>query len=152
MKTSLAALAAGLLFGAGLAISDMVNPARVLAFLDIAGAWDPTLAFVMAGAVLASAIGYAVSRRRRAPLFGARFFIPENRLLDRQLIGGAALFGIGWGLVGYCPGPAVAGLVFGMWQPWLFVVAMLAGMMLHRIVAAPCSRTAASQPAGRGAA
>lgn len=152
MRTTFAALAAGLLFGAGLALSDMVNPARVLAFLDVAGAWDPTLAFVMAGAVLASAIGYAVSRRRKAPLFGARFFIPENRQLDRQLIGGAALFGIGWGLVGYCPGPAVAGLMFGMWQPWLFVAAMLAGMMLHRIVAAPRPRTAASQQAGREAA
>ena len=149
MRTTLAALGAGLLFGAGLALSDMINPARVLAFLDVAGAWDPTLAFVMAGAVLASAIGYAVSRRRRAPLFGRSFFIPENRRLDRQLIGGAALFGIGWGLVGYCPGPVVAGLSFGMWQPWLFVVAMLAGMMLHRVAAAPRPRGAASQPAGR---
>ena len=152
MRTTLAALAAGLLFGAGLALSDMINPGRVLAFLDIAGAWDPTLAFVMAGAVLASAIGYAVSRRRKAPLLGSGFFIPENRQLDRQLIGGAALFGIGWGLVGFCPGPVVASLIFGMWQPWLFVVAMLAGMMLHRMAAAPRPRNAASQPAGRGAA
>ncbi|HEY0628942.1 MAG TPA: YeeE/YedE family protein [Sphingomicrobium sp.] len=152
MKTSLAALAAGLLLGAGLAISDMINPARVLAFLDVAGAFDPTLAFVMAGAVLASAIGYAVSRRRKAPLFGARFFIPENRQLDRQLIGGAALFGIGWGLAGYCPGPAVAGLAFGMWQAWLFVAAMLAGMMLHRLAAAPRQRKSQSRPDGREAA
>ena len=149
MRTTLAALAAGLLFGAGLALSDMINPGRVLAFLDVAGAWDPTLAFVMAGAVLASAIGYAVSRRRRAPLFGSGFFIPENRQLDRQLIGGAALFGIGWGLVGFCPGPVVASLIFGMWQPWLFVVAMLAGMMLHRMAAAPRPRNATSQPVGR---
>lgn len=149
MKTSIAALAAGLLFGAGLAISDMINPARVQAFLDVAGAWDPTLAFVMVGAVLASAVGYAVSRRRRTPLLGAKFFIPENRQLDSQLIGGAALFGIGWGLVGYCPGPAVAGLVFGMWQSWLFVAAMIGGMMLQRLAAAPRLRHAPSQPAGR---
>jgi hypothetical protein len=128
----------------------MVNPGRVLAFLDIAGAWDPTLAFVMAGAVVASAIGFAVSRLRRAPLFGTAFFIPENRQLDRQLIGGAALFGIGWGLVGYCPGPVVAGLVFGMWQPWLFVLAMLAGMMLHRVVASPRSGLRAAQAGAAG--
>ena len=81
----------------------------------------------------ASALGYVVSKRLRAPVFGNSFFIPENRLLDRQLIGGAALFGIGWGLVGFCPGPAVAGLVSGLWQPWLFSAAMIPGMALHRI-------------------
>lgn len=135
MRAFLPALLTGLLFGAGLALSDMVNPARVLGFLDIAGAWDPTLAFVMGGAVIVSSLGYAVSRGMRAPLFEGKFFIPENRVLDSRLIGGAALFGIGWGLVGFCPGPAVAGLVFGLWQPWLFVAAMLAGMVLHRIAA-----------------
>jgi uncharacterized membrane protein YedE/YeeE len=137
MRATFPALLTGVVFGAGLALSDMVNPARVLAFLDVAGAWDPTLALVMAGAVAASAIGYAVSRRLRAPLFGKTFFIPENRMLDRRLIGGAALFGIGWGLVGFCPGPAVAGLVFGLWQPWLFVAAMIVGMALHRIASTP---------------
>lgn len=140
MRATLPALLTGLVFGAGLALSDMVNPARVLSFLDIAGAWDPTLAFVMAGAVAASAIGYAVARRLRAPLFGSSFFIPENRMLDRQLIGGAGLFGIGWGLVGFCPGPAVAGLAFGLWQPWLFVAAMIVGMALHRIANTPRAR------------
>lgn len=133
MRATLPALLTGLVFGAGLALSDMVNPVRVLGFLDVAGVWDPTLAFVMGGAVAASAIGYAVSRRIRAPLFGASFFIPENRMLDRQLIGGAALFGIGWGLVGFCPGPAVAALVSGLWQPWLFVAAMIVGMAVHRM-------------------
>ena len=137
MRATIPSLAAGILFGAGLAVSDMVNPARVLGFLDVAGAWDPTLAAVMAGAVLASAVGYLVSRRLRAPLFGSSFFIPENRRLDRELIGGAALFGIGWGLAGFCPGPAVAGLVYGLWQPWLFVAAMLVGMGLQRLAAAP---------------
>lgn len=135
MRASAPALLAGLIFGAGLTVSDMVNPARVLAFLDIAGAWDPALGFVMAGAVLASAIGYALSRRMRRPVFGTNFLIPENRMVDSQLIGGAALFGIGWALVGFCPGPAVAGLVFGLWQPWLFVAAMVTGMALHRLVA-----------------
>lgn len=131
------ALVAGLLFGAGLALSDMVNPARVLGFLDVAGAWDPVLVFVMGGAVLVSVIGFAASRRLRGPLFGTSFLIPENRRLDRQLIGGAALFGIGWGLAGFCPGPAIAGLIYGMWQSWLFVAAMLAGMALHRFSAKP---------------
>lgn len=142
MRTFIVALATGILFGAGLAVSDMVNPARVLGFLDIAGQWDPTLGFVMASAVIVSAVGYFLSRRSRAPLFGKSFFIPENRQLDSQLIGGAALFGIGWGLVGLCPGPAVAGLFYGMWQPWLFVAAMLAGMALHRVVSAPRNRWA----------
>lgn len=137
MRVALSALAAGLLFGAGLGLSDMINPARVLAFLDVAGRWDPTLAFVMSGAVLASAIGYFASRRLRAPLLEKRFFIPETRQLDGQLIGGATLFGIGWGLVGFCPGPAVASLVFGMWQPWLFVGAMAVGMLLQQRLAAP---------------
>ena len=137
MRAIVPASLAGVIFGAGLALSDMVNPARVIGFLDIAGTWDPTLALVMGAAVVASAIGFAFSRRLHAPLFGKSFFIPENRRLDSQLIGGAALFGIGWGLVGFCPGPAIAGLIYGIWQPWLFVAAMTAGMVLQRIVSAP---------------
>jgi len=137
MRAIVPASLAGVIFGAGLALSDMVNPARVIGFLDIAGTWDPTLALVMGAAVVASAIGFAFSRRLRAPLFGKSFFIPENRRLDSQLIGGAALFGIGWGLVGFCPGPAIAGLIYGIWQPWLFVAAMTAGMVLQRVVSAP---------------
>ena len=137
MRAIVPASVAGVIFGAGLALSDMVNPARVIGFLDIAGTWDPTLALVMGAAVVASAIGFAFSRRLRAPLFGKSFFIPENRRLDSQLIGGAALFGIGWGLVGVCPGPAIAGLIYGIWQPWLFVAAMTAGMVLQRVVSAP---------------
>ena len=135
MKATLPALVSGLLFGAGLAVSDMVNPARVLGFLDVAGAWDPTLVFVMAAAVAASALGYFVSRRLTRPLFGRSFFVPESRVVDRQLIAGAAMFGIGWGLAGFCPGPAVSSLVFGMWQPWLFVGAMIVGMLLERTYA-----------------
>ena len=133
MRTLLSALIVGILFGAGLALSDMVNPARVLAFLDAAGAWDPTLAFVMAGALVPSGLGYLAVRRMRAPFLAAEFRIPMNRTLDRQLLVGAALFGAGWGLAGFCPGPAIAALVYGMWQPWLFVAAMLAGMTIHRL-------------------
>ena len=133
MRNFLPGLSAGLVFGAGLALSDMVNPARVQAFLDVAGDWDPTLAFVMGAALVPSAIAYLIHRRMYRPLLEPHFSIPESRLLDRPLLLGAALFGIGWGLVGFCPGPALAGLVLGAWQPWLFVFAMLAGMALHRL-------------------
>ncbi len=133
MRQILTALVIGILFGAGLTVSDMINPARVLAFLDIFGNWDPALAFVMGGAIIPSAIAYLVSNRMQKPLLDSRFFIPENRIIDRQLLYGAALFGAGWGLVGYCPGPAIAGLAFGDWQPIVFVIAMLAGMWLHRL-------------------
>ena len=143
MRT-LAALLVGVIFGAGLALSDMINPARVQAFLDVAGAWDPTLLFVMGAAILPSAVAYLIRRRMDRPLFGERFFIPESRTLDWRLFSGAALFGIGWGLAGFCPGPALASLVLGVWQPWLFVAAMLAGMALHRFT--PPARVAGSKP------
>lgn len=134
MRQLLIALATGIIFGAGLTISDMVNPARVLAFLDIFGDWDPALAFVMGGAIIPAAIAFAASQRLRQPLLERKFFIPENRIIDRQLIAGAAIFGAGWGLVGYCPGPAIAGVAFGDWQPITFIAAMVAGMWLHRLM------------------
>lgn len=137
MKLPLASLVTGALFGVGLVFSDLVNPGRVQAFLDVAGEWDPSLAFVIGGAVIPMAIAYFISRRMGSPILDKSFFIPENRVLDRQLILGAALFGIGWGLVGFCPGPALAGLVMGLWQPWLFTGAMLAGMVIHRIATTP---------------
>jgi uncharacterized protein len=146
MRDLFPGLIVGVIFGAGLAQSDMVNPARVQAFLDVAGTWDPTLMFVMGAALVPSAIAYLVRRRMTRPLLGDRFSIPESRTPDRQLLGGAALFGIGWGLVGFCPGPAVAGLVLGAWQPWLFVGAMLAGMALHHLFTA----TRAPVPAYEG--
>lgn len=136
MRNLFPGLIVGVIFGAGLVLSDMVNPARVQAFLDVAGAWDPTLMFVMAAALVPSAIAYLIRRRMTRPLLGERFFIPESRMVDGALLAGAAMFGIGWGLVGFCPGPAVAGLVLGAWQPWLFVGAMLAGMALHHLLAA----------------
>ncbi|GAA4647674.1 YeeE/YedE family protein [Pontixanthobacter gangjinensis] len=131
MRTLFAALFTGTIFGAGLTLSDMVNPARVIAFLDLFGNWDPSLAIVMGGALIPSAIGYLLVRRMERPLFHNAFHIPENRTIDRQLMIGGAMFGAGWGLAGYCPGPALAGLAFGTWQTALFVAAMVAGMWLH---------------------
>lgn len=136
MRKFLPCLIVGILFGAGLALSDMVNPARVLAFLDIAGVWDPTLAYVMGAALFPSAIAYRIRQRMDRPLLANSFAIPQSRQLDRPLLLGAALFGVGWGLVGLCPGPALAGLVLGAWQVWLFVAAMLAGMVLQGLIAA----------------
>ena len=131
MRNFLPGLVAGLVFGSGLALSDMVNPARVQGFLDVSGDWDPTLALVVGVAIVPSAIAYLLRGRMDRPLLEARFSIPDSRILDRRLLEGAALFGTGWGLVGLCPGPALAGLVLGAWQPWLFVFAMIAGMALH---------------------
>ena len=109
MKTA-AGYAAGLLFGLGLAISGMTDPARVLGFLDVAGAWDPTLMFVLGGAVVTTFIGFRLVFKRSAPLLGGGFQLPTKQELDGRLLGGAALFGIGWGLSGYCPGPAIASI------------------------------------------
>ncbi len=133
MRNFLPGLIVGIVFGTGLALSDMVNPARVQAFLDIAGAWDATLAYVMGAALLPSAVAYLLRPHMARPLLGERFFVPDDRTLDRPLLLGTAMFGIGWGLVGFCPGPAIAGLVLGAWQPWLFVAAMLGGMALHHL-------------------
>lgn len=131
MKQALAAAVAGIVFGLGLAISGMINPTKVLAFLDVAGAWDPSLLLVMAGGLAVTFVGYRLTRQRAAPLFAARFEIPTRRDLDRRLIGGAALFGVGWGLTGLCPGPAIAALGYGMTDSFIFLVAMLAGMWLQ---------------------
>ena len=127
------ALTSGILFGAGLALSGMADPSRVRAFLDIAGAWDPTLAFVMGGAIIPMAFAWRAKHRLTRPIAASAFDIPEGRRLDARLLTGAALFGIGWGIAGLCPGPAIAGLALNL--PWaaLFVAAMLAGMALHRI-------------------
>jgi len=136
MSLVVSAFASGLLFGLGLVISQMVNPAKVLGFLDIFGNWDPSLAFVMGGAVAVSALGYFVVKRRGVPVLAPRLEIPTRRDLDPRLIGGAALFGIGWGLVGLCPGPALVGLAFGPWQVFVFVAAMVVGMAIFRLVPA----------------
>jgi uncharacterized membrane protein YedE/YeeE len=133
MPLTLSAFLSGLLFGLGLIISQMVDPAKVLGFLDIFGAWDPSLAFVMGGAVVVSALGYQIAKRRGVPVLAPRLEIPDRHDLDQHLIGGAALFGIGWGLVGLCPGTALVALTFGPWQVLVFVAAMIAGMALFRI-------------------
>ncbi|MBZ9569243.1 MULTISPECIES: DUF6691 family protein [Modicisalibacter] len=126
MKT-LMGFVAGLLFSLGLAISGMTDPARVVGFLDIAGAWDPTLIFVLGGAVVTTFIGYRLVWKRDQPLFAGRFALPTRRDLDPRLLGGAALFGIGWGLSGYCPGPAVASIA-GLSLPLAaMLIAMAAG-------------------------
>lgn len=127
----LAALWCGLIFGLGLSISGMLDPARVRGFLDIAGAWDPSLAFVMAGAVAVTFFGLAIVRRMRRPLVGETFGLTTNRRIDARLLGGAVLFGIGWGLAGFCPGPAIAALSTGLLPVLAFVAAMVVGMILH---------------------
>lgn len=132
MRPILIALLCGVLFGAGLAVSDMINPARVLAFLDVTGAWDASLALVMGGALIPSSLAYFVQRRMETPIAAATFQVPTNRTIDRALVAGAVVFGVGWGLVGLCPGPAIAALTTGHWEIALFVVAMLSGMALHR--------------------
>jgi uncharacterized membrane protein YedE/YeeE len=126
------ATACGVLFGAGLAVSGMTNPAKVLGFLDVLGRWDPTLAFVMGGAVVVAALGFARARRRERPWLAERFAFPTRRDVDADLVVGAVLFGVGWGLVGLCPGPALANLVRGSAEVGLFVTAMVVGVLLHR--------------------
>jgi hypothetical protein len=120
----------GTLFGLGLSISEMINPARVIGFLDIAGRWDPTLMFVMGGALAVTLPAYTLILRRARPLLDGAFHLPAKRDIDRRLIIGAALFGIGWGLGGFCPGPALASLASGAPAVFGFVLAMIAGQWL----------------------
>ena len=126
----LTAFLAGLVFGLGLLLAGMANPAKVLGFLDLAGAWDPSLALVMAAAIGVAVLPLTWAKRRSRSLLGAPMQLPVKRELDRRLIGGSLLFGIGWGIAGICPGPAVAILLTGHWQALLFVAAMLAGMLI----------------------
>ncbi len=129
-----AALLAGLLFGLGLALSGMLDPVRVQGFLDVTGAWDPSLAFVLGGAVGVSALGVLLTRRIRHPLLAKAFDIPSNRRIDARLLSGSALFGIGWGLAGFCPGPALAVLSLGLPKAFVFAASMLLGMTLFKFV------------------
>lgn len=119
---------AGLLFGLGLIVSGMVQPAKVLGFLDLAGAWDPSLAFVMAGAIAVGLPTFALARRRRETFLGLQMQLPTSTVVDRRLVGGSLLFGIGWGLAGLCPGPALVVAGTGNLQALVFVAAMVAGM------------------------
>ncbi|MDN4587867.1 hypothetical protein DBA29_05055 [Xenophilus aerolatus] len=124
----LTALLAGLVFGAGLLLSGMADPGKVLGFLDLAGTWDPSLAFVMAGAIAVAAPAFAWVRLRNATWRGVALQLPTSRAVDRRLMTGSVVFGIGWGLAGFCPGPAMVALGMGVGQAVVFVVAMLAGM------------------------
>lgn len=124
----------GLVFGLGLLVSGMANPAKVLGFLDLAGRWDPSLAFVMAGAITLAALGFRLARTRKTSVLGAPMQLPTATRIDARLVGGSLLFGVGWGLAGFCPGPALVNAGSGEPRAWLFVAAMLAGMALYAVL------------------
>jgi uncharacterized protein len=132
MPRMLINLFAGALFGLGLAVSGMVSPAKVIGFLDIAGDWDPTLAFVMGGALLVVIPAFRLILRRPHPVLADDFELPTKKEVDGRLLAGAALFGVGWGLGGFCPGPAVAALASGLAPVFAFVAAMVAGMAVYK--------------------
>lgn len=130
----LTSLLAGLVFGVGLIVSGMANPAKVLGFLDLAGPWDPSLALVMAGAISVGLISFAVAKRRTQSFLGTEMKLPKARDIDQRLVGGGLLFGIGWGVAGFCPGPAVVALGMGETKAVVFVVAMLVGMGVFELL------------------
>lgn len=134
MRQLAVALLAGTLFGAGLAVSGMTDPQRVRAFLDLFGDWDPTLAFVMGGAILPMAIAWRIQARMTSPLAAVTFSLPTGRDLDPRLLIGSGLFGLGWGIAGLCPGPAIANLAIAPQPAAIFVGAMLGGMFMHRLL------------------
>ena len=140
------ALMSGLVFGLGLILSGMANPAKVLAFLDLAGRWDPSLALVMAGAIAVALPAFAWAKRRKTSMLGTPLSLPTSTTIDARLVGGGLLFGVGWGLAGFCPGPALVALGMGEAKALLFVVAMLAGMggfeLIERRHTAPAARGA----------
>ncbi|HZO02924.1 MAG TPA: YeeE/YedE family protein [Burkholderiales bacterium] len=126
-----AALLAGLVFGAGLILSGMTDPGKVIGFLDLAGRWDPSLAFVMGGAILVGVFAFALARRRSRAFLGGAMHLPQRRDIDARLVAGSVVFGIGWGLAGFCPGPALVSFGSGVDQAAVFVAAMLGGMVLY---------------------
>ncbi len=127
MARNIIALLSGVLVGLGLTVSPMTHPDKVLAFLDVGGAWDPSLAFVMGGAVAVTVVAFRFILKRPEPIFETRFYIPTRAAIDRKLLGGAAVFGVGWGLVGFCPGPAITSLAFGHTESFVFAGAMIVG-------------------------
>ncbi len=128
----LAAYLIGLVFGTGIVLSGMANPAKVLNFFDVAGSWDPSLALVMGGALVTTFIGYRLVFGRTAPLLAETFQVPSSRAIDARLLGGAAVFGVGWGIAGFCPGGALPALGTGRWEVFTFVGAVIAGIFLAR--------------------
>jgi len=145
MNRIISAFAIGAVFGLGIAVSGMANPAKVLNFFDVAGTWDPSLLFVMGGALVTAAIGYrVVFGARPKPMFENAYALPTARRIDAELVGGSALFGIGWGISGFCPGGAVPALGLGHSETVIFIAAMMAGIVLARVVR---TRTAQAAPA-----
>ncbi len=140
--SALAAFAAGLVFGMGLLLSGMADPGKVKGFLDLAGTWDPSLAFVMGGAILVGVFAFALARKRARSFLGGAMHLPEARELDARLVGGSIVFGIGWGLAGFCPGPAIVSLGAGYDQAAAFVAAMLVGMVLYTAISGGLFRPA----------
>jgi len=144
MNRILSAFGAGLVFGLGIAISGMGNPAKVLNFFDVFGTWDPSLVFVMGGALITTAIGYRIMFGvKTAPVFDSKFHLPTSKTIDAKLVGGSALFGVGWGITGFCPGGAVPALGFAPWPTALFLISMGGGILLaRRLQALPSRQTA----------
>ncbi|MGJ8564614.1 MAG: DUF6691 family protein [Alphaproteobacteria bacterium] len=134
MKLPISTFIAGLIFGAGLTVSQMVNPNKVISFLDVMGNWDPSLAFVMGGALLVTFIGYKYVLKKSGPLFDDRFRLPTRNDIDTPLIFGAAMFGVGWGIAGLCPGPALASLSFAGQNGLIFVTAMVITIVAYRVI------------------
>ncbi len=132
MKENWMTLLAGLLFGLGLGVSQMIDRDRVLGFLDVTGVWDPTLLFVLGGAVSVTAITFRFVLRRSQPIFAPKFHLPTKKDIDKPLVIGAAIFGVGWGIAGYCPGPGITALVLGIWNPVLFMLAFIAGSLTYK--------------------
>lgn len=145
MSTFLA-LIFGLIFGLGISISGMGNPAKVIAFFDVAGNWDPSLAFVMGGAVVVTAIGYRLVLARPSPVLAPSFALPGSTKIDTPLLAGSALFGIGWGITGFCPGGVVPMLGLGRWEPLIFVVGLIAGLIGARVWRASIQSGVATTP------
>lgn len=143
MKQIISGLAAGVLFGVGLAVSGMTDPNKVLAFLTLDQHWDPALLLVIASAVVTAALGFALVNRRTAPLYDVRFHLPERTAVDGRLLAGSALFGVGWGLAGFCPGPAIVAALTLDVRAWLFLPAFVVGMLIHETLLV--SRTAAQR-------
>ena len=133
MNKNIAALVSGLLFGLGLAVSQMVNPAKVIGFLDVAGRWDPSLAFVMFAAIGVAFVFFRIILKSPAPKFDPLFKVPDIKAIDRNLIVGSGIFGMGWGLVGFCPGPAISSLAYGRIEPVIFLAAMFIGFYVERV-------------------
>lgn len=131
---ALSAFATGLIFGVGLIISGMTDPSKIIGFLDLTGSWDPSLAFVMGGAVVVGFIAFRLARRRQTAFLGGAIQLPTGRQIDRRLVFGSLAFGIGWGLAGYCPGPAVVSVGMGQEKAIVFAVAMVAGMALFQLI------------------